>query len=144
MSRSEEILQALFALISGAVPVGALALRNAALPTRIPAAGVVILRDGTPGDPEFLFSPATWLYDHAAEVEVIVEAATAAERDAAFDAIKTGIGEALAADRTLGGLCDFALPEAPEPVDLPVEGAEGLKAAVIDVILSYSTTDPLA
>ena len=40
-----------------------------------------------------------------------------------------------AADRTLGGLCDWVEAEAPRPVDLPVEGAASLKAAVIPVIL---------
>lgn len=34
--------------------------------------------------------------------------------------------------------------EAPRPVDLPVEGADSLKAAVIPVILPYSLADPLA
>ena len=29
------------------------------------------------------------------------------------------------------------------PLDLPVEGAEGLKAATIGVILPYDTGDPL-
>ena len=33
--------------------------------------------------------------------------------------------------------------EAPRPVDLPVEGAASLKAAVIPVVLHYSTADPL-
>ena len=53
-------------------------------------------------------------------------------------------GAAIAADRTLGGLCDWVEAEAPRPVDLPVEGAASLKAAVIHVILHYSTADPLA
>ena len=54
------------------------------------------------------------------------------------------IGTALEADRTLGGLCDWIEPEAPTSVDLPVEGAAALKAAVITVILHYTTTGPLA
>ena len=62
----------------------------------------------------------------------------------AFDTLCAGIGAAIAADRTLGGLCDWVEAEAPRPVDLPVEGAAGLKAAVIPVILHYSTADPLA
>ena len=33
--------------------------------------------------------------------------------------------------------------DAPEPVDLPVEGAEALKAAIIPITLNYSTADPL-
>ena len=40
------------------------------------------------------------------------------------------IGTALEADRTLGGLCDWVEPEAPASVDLPIEGAAALKAAV--------------
>jgi hypothetical protein len=43
----------------------------------------------------------------------------------------------------LGGLCDWAEPEAPQPSDLPVEGAETIKAAVIAVVLHYTTADPL-
>jgi len=53
------------------------------------------------------------------------------------------IGTALAADRTLGGLCDWVEAQAPQPVDMPVEGAAALKAAIIPVILTYSTADPL-
>ncbi|PKP68102.1 MAG: acyl-CoA transferase, partial [Alphaproteobacteria bacterium HGW-Alphaproteobacteria-5] len=53
------------------------------------------------------------------------------------------IGTALAADRTLGGLCDWAEAEAPEPVDMPIEGAAALKAAVVTVVLHYATPDPL-
>ena len=44
----------------------------------------------------------------------------------------------------LGGLCDWVEAEAPRPVDLPVDGAAGLKAAVIPVVLHYTTADPLA
>ena len=43
-----------------------------------------------------------------------------------------------------GGLCDWIEPEAPASVDLPVEGAATLKAAVITVVLHYTTTSPLA
>ena len=67
-----------------------------------------------------------------------------AARDSAFDTLCASLGAAIGADRTLGGLCDWVEAEAPRPVDLAVEGAAGLKAAVIQVILHYSTDDPLA
>ena len=76
-----------------------------------------------------------------AEIEAVVQGA---DRDAAFDTLTASIGAALAADRTLGGFCDWVEAEAPRPVDLPVEGAASLKAAVIPVVLHYSTADPLA
>ncbi len=83
-----------------------------------------------------------YYYEHRAEIEVVVDG-TPAARDAAFDALRLAIGTALAADRTLGGLCDYITAEAPEPVLLAIDGNEGLKAAVISVIIAYATTDPL-
>jgi hypothetical protein len=111
------------------------------LPERIPPDGLLILRDGEPGEPEVTLSPAAYHYQHRAEIEAVVQGAN---RDAAFDALCASIGAAISADRTLGGLCDWVEAEAPRPVDLPVEGAASLKAAVIPVILYYTTADPLA
>jgi hypothetical protein len=142
-SLSETILQALFVTLSVQMPPTARLLRNAILPERIPAGGLAILRDGDPGEPDVLLSPPQYIYDHRAEVDLIVDAAGPAARDAAFDALKLAIGAAIAGNRTLGGRCDYVLAEAPTPVDLAVEGGEGLKAATIGVILSYSTDDPL-
>lgn len=134
----ETVLAALRARLQS---LAATALRGDVLPERIPAAGIVILRDGDPGEPEVTLSPLTYHYEHRAEIEAIVQGSS---RDAVFDTLCGNIGAALAADRTLGGLCDWVETEAPRPVDLPVEGAAGLKAAVITVILHYSLADPLA
>lgn len=142
LSTRETILQALHAALQ-IVPT-ATVLRSAALPERMPSGGLLILRNGDPGTPEVTLSPLTYHYQHRAEVEAVVEAETPADRDAAFDALVLTVGAALGLDRTLGGLCDWVEAEAPEPVDLPVEGAAGLKAAVIPVILHYATSDPLA
>ena len=138
MTQRETILSALADLLRTIpnVPV----LRGEVLPERIPPAGLMILRDGEPGEPEVTLSPLTYHYRHRAEIEAVVQGAN---RDATFDALCASIGAVIAADRTLGGLCDWVEAEAPQPVDLPVEGAASLKAAVIPVILHYSTTDPL-
>jgi hypothetical protein len=137
-SARETILAALHTRLQTlAAPV----LRGEVLPERIPANGLIILRDGKPGEPEVTLSPLTCFYEHRAELEVVIQAGTG--RDALFDALTADIGTALAADRTLGGLCDWVEAEAPEPVDLPIEGAAALKAAVITVVLHYATSDPL-
>lgn len=117
------------------------ALRGEVLPERIPAAGLIILRDGKPGEPEVTLSPLTYFYEHRAELEVVIQAGTG--RDALFDVLTANIGTALAEDRTLGGLCDWVEAEAPDPVDLPIEGAAALKAAAIGIVLHYATEDPL-
>lgn len=138
MTQRETILSALADLLRTIpnVPV----LRGEVLPERIPPAGLMILRDGEPSEPEVTLSPLTYHYRHRAEIEAVVQGA---DRDATFDALCASIGAVIAADRTLGGLCDWVEAEAPQPVDLPVEGTASLKAAVIPVILHYSTTDPL-
>ena len=137
-SKRELVLSALhIRLQTLAAPV----LRGDVLPERIPSTGLIILRDGKPGEPEVTLSPVTYFYEHRAELEVVIQAGTG--RDAVFDALAANTGAVLAADRTLGGLCDWAEAEAPEPVDLPIEGAAALKAAVITIVLHYATTNPL-
>ena len=135
----ETILTALAELLHTIphVPV----LRGEVLPERVPPAGLMILRDGNPGDPGVTLSPLVYHYQHRAELEVIVQSAT--DRDTLLDALTAQIGAVIAADRTLGGLCDWVEPEAPEPVDLPVEGGTSLKAAVVPMLLHYATTDSL-
>ena len=137
-SKRETILSALLGRLQ---TLAAQVLRGDVLPERIPATGLIILRDGKPGEPEVTLSPLTYFYEHRAELEVVIQAG--AGRDALFDALTSAIGTVLAADRTLGGLCDWAEAEAPEPVDLPIEGAAALKAAVIIVVLHYASPDPL-
>jgi hypothetical protein len=137
----ETILQALLAALQ-TVP-GATVLRGEILPERIPNGGLLILRDGDPGTPEVTLSPLQFHYEHRAEIEVIVQGKTPADRDAAYDALLAELAAAITADRILGGLCDWMEAEAPQPVDLPVEGAEALKAAIVPIILTYTTADPL-
>src|SRR6056297_934303 len=136
---SERVLGALADLLRTIpqVPV----LRGEVLPERVPPTGLIILRDGDPGEPGVTLSPLRHHYQHQAELEVVVQDAKA--RDVRFAELISSIGAVIVADRTLGGLCDWVEAEAPEPVDLPVEGAASLKAAVIPVVLHYSTADPL-
>jgi len=134
----ETILTALADLLRTVphVPV----LRGDVLPERVPSAGLLILRDGDPGDPGVTLSPLRYHYQHRAEIEAVVQGT---ERDSAFAMLTASIGAALAVDRTLGGRCDWVEAEAPRPVDLPVEGAASLKAAIIPIMLHYSSSDPL-
>ena len=134
----EAVLTALHARLQS---LAALTLLDEVLPERIPTAGLIILRDGQPGEPEVTLSPLRYHYQHRAELEVVVQAGTS--RASAFDDLIGAIGAALEADRSLGGVCDWIEPEAPASVDLPVEGAAAFKAAVIIVVLHYTTTGPL-
>ena len=119
----------------------ATALRGEVLPERVPAEGLLILRDGEPGAPEVTLSPLSYTYQHEVEIEVVIQGD---DRDTRFDALCSSIGTLIAGDRTLGGLCDWLEAEAPKPVDLAFEGAASLKAAVLTLTLHYTTSDPLA
>lgn len=138
-TRREEVLSSLFTLLQGIG--GVVVQRNEVLPERIPAAGLLILRDGTPGEAEVTLSPLRYHWQHRAEVEVFVRGSSGLEL--AFDTLAEGIGQVIAADRTLGGLCDWIETDAPEPADLAVEGAPTIRAAVLILTLHYTSNDPL-
>mgnify|MGYP001142068807 CR=1 FL=1 len=107
----EHILTALADLLRTLphVPV----LRGEVLPERISPAGLMILRDGDPGDPAVTLSPLAYHYQHRAELEVIVqgEARSAQQmqgsgaplqgtndRDSALAALCAQIGAVIRAD----------------------------------------------
>jgi hypothetical protein len=99
-SKAEQVLDALKALLE-TLP-DAVVERNSVLPEKIPDGGLIILRDGDPGEPEqALGGFGNAYYQHAVEIEVYVEQGDAAARDAAFDAILQQIGVALEVTRRL-------------------------------------------
>ena len=115
------------------------------LPEKIPDGGLIILRDGDPGEPEqALGGFGNAYYQHAVEIEVYVEEGDAAARDAAFDALLQQIGAALEADPTLGGLAFGLTYGRPEPAIEAVAGAPAIKSATLTVTVDYETDAPLA
>jgi hypothetical protein len=142
-SKAEQVLEALRAVLE-TVP-DALVERNSVLPEKIPAGGLIILRDGDPGEPEqALGGFGNAYYEHAVEIEVYVEEGDAAVRDAAFDALMQQIGAALEADPTLGGLAFGLTYGRPEPSIEPIAGAPAIKSAMLSVTIDYETDAPLA
>ena len=107
----------------------------------MPAAGLLILRDGDPGEPAVTLSPLRYHYQHRAEVEAVVQTGTG--RDAAFDALAAGVGTPRGRPHARRAL-RLGRGRGAAPVDLAVDGAATLKAAVIPIVLHYSTSDPLA
>lgn len=102
--------------------------------------GVAILRTGNPGEPEEAIGVASWLWDHRAEVDVIVADSDGLSRMDRIDAIIEQINAAIAADITLGGVVYRADAEAPELISEAVEGAAALGGATVPIVLSYITT----
>lgn len=141
-SKRERVLGALLATLQAVA--GPEVRRGGDLPTRVPAGGLLTLRDGEPGEPEVTMSPLIYEYRHRAEIEVILQPALSVEPTDALDSVLLALGEALEADRTLGGTCLWVEPEAPITSDLALEGTAGIIAAIVPVELNYITTGPLA
>jgi hypothetical protein len=142
-SKAEQVLDALKALLE-TVP-DAIVARNSVLPEKVPDGGLIILRDGDPGEPEqTLGGFGSTYYQHAVEVEVYVEEADAAARDAAFDDLLQQIGVALETDPTLGGLLFGLTYGRPEPNIEAVAGAPAIKSATLSVTVDYETSAPLS
>ncbi len=141
-SRREQVIDAVKALVAGALP-NAEVKRNLAKPERIPPGGLVVVRDGDPGEPEVLLSPLTYVYSHRVPIEVAAYESSSLPREQILDGMLGAIGEAVQADRTLGGLCDFLEVEAPATDDAETLGAIPARFAEAFVVAVYGTTDPL-
>lgn len=141
MSRREEILAALFATLD--IPLAANVRRNEVLPEKVPATGLVILRDGDPGEPDVTLNPRTEFYAHRIEIEVYVPQDPTGGGEAALDALLGSIGMALRIDSSLGGLAENLTPSAPETGALAIEGAAPVLTARLVVTVEYLVSDPL-
>jgi hypothetical protein len=142
-SKAEQVLDALKALLE-TIP-DAVVDRNSVLPEKIQDGGLIIVRDGDPGEPEqALGGFGNAYYQHATGIEVYVEDGNAAARDAAFDDLLQQIGAALEADPTLGGLAFGLTYGRPETSIEAVAGAPAIKGATLTVTVDYETTAPLA
>jgi hypothetical protein len=142
-SKAEQVLEALRTLL-GTVP-DAVVERNSVLPEKIPDGGLIILRDGDPGEPEqALGGFGSTYYQHAVEIEVYVEEGDTAARDAAFDDLLQQIGAALEASPTLGDLVFGLAYGRPDASIEPIAGAPALKTGSILVTLDYEANTPLS
>jgi hypothetical protein len=141
-SKAEQVLEALRAVLE--TVSDAVVQRNSVLPEKIPNGGLIILRDGDPGEPEqALGGFGSTYYQHAVEMEVYVEDGDAAARDVAFDALLQQIGAALETDPTLGGLAFGLTYGRPEPSIEAVAGAPAIKTGTLTVTVDYESDAPL-
>ena len=142
MSKFEGILEAIKALLL-TVSVAKVE-RNSGIPEKIPAGGLIVLRDGNPGEPDTAlggFGGA--YYSHDVEIELYVEEGDAALRDAAFDTLVQAVGAVLETDPTLGGLAFGMTYGRPEIDTEGVTGAPAIKHGTITVTVEYETDSPL-
>jgi hypothetical protein len=142
-SKAEQVLEGVKASLE-TIP-DAVVERNSVLPEKIPAGGLIILRDGDSGEPEqALGGFGNAYYQHAVEIEIYVEQGDVAVRYTAFDDLLQQIGAVLDADPTLGGLAFGLAYGRPETSIEAVPGAPAIKAATLAVTVDYETSAPLS
>ena len=137
-SKRELVLQALHARLTG-VPLAKVE-RNRLRPERIPPEGLIILRDGEIGEPEVLLSPLSYVWTHAARIEVL---SASGDPDAHLDTLLTSIATVLGVDPALGGQIDQMEIGAPDFDGAAPEGGPDVKAAIVPIRLVYETSNPL-
>jgi hypothetical protein len=140
-SRREQVLSELFGRLQ-LIPLAAVK-RNEALPQAVPAGGLVILRDGDPGEPDVTLNPRTEFYSHRAEIEAFGTQGAGGGGEAALDALLAAIGSVLAVDRSLTGLAENLTWSAPETSVLALDGAAPILTARITLAIEYLVSDPL-
>ena len=141
-SKPEQVLEAIKALLI-TVP-GAKVERNTAVPEKVPTSGLIVLRDGDPGEAETTLGGFGGVYySHNIEIEIYIEGGNATTRDTAFDALVQAIGTVLKADPTLGGLAFGMAYGRPEINTEAVAGAPAIKNGVMTVTVEYETDSPL-
>ncbi len=141
-SKRETVLAAVTSMVAAALP-GAEVKRNLAKAERIPPGGLVVIRDGDPGEPEVSLSPLTYLYSHRIPLEIAAYENATLTREQVLDATLGAIGAAVTANRTLGGLCDWIETQAPVTEDIEASGALPGRFADLAILAVYATNDPL-
>lgn len=142
MTTSLKVLLAVKALIAAALPLANVRGfdGDAEKPDRIGPGGCVVGTRSDPGDPEVDLSPLTYNYRHRIELEIAAEGGVGGDP---LDSMLLTIGAAVAADRFLGGLCQFLSAEAAEMMDTGDDGVPSINWALVPIIAEYSTENPL-
>ena len=142
MSHRENAIGALFAVL-GHLSLGATVKRNAALPERIADHAMAILRDGEMGESEVSLSPLTYHWQHQVAIELFVAEPDANARDTRMDCLLMELAALIEADRSLGGVIEYAEIGPPKFNELAPEGTSGIKACLVPVVLHYSSSGSL-
>ena len=70
-------------------------------------------------------------------------AAAPAARDALLDVLLVALSGVITGNRTLDGLAEWMEARSPEFQDEPIEGAASIRAATVQVMVRFFTSDPL-
>lgn len=132
----QAVICAVVDLVKAACPFAEVQ-HNGVKPRSPAPGGTVIVRDGDAGEPEVDLSPPVYNYQRKMPLEIFA-------RDLeTVMALQGAIGDAVEADRGLGGLCDYLDAEAGDLDQLDAAGAATMPAIEAALIPHYATSNPL-
>jgi hypothetical protein len=145
MSKRVDVLEAVKRLIQAALPDAVVIGMDTeeAKPTEVGPGGLAIVRAGDPGDPEIDLSPRLYWYEHSIPIELAAYGAADRGSQRVLDEQLGRIGQAIEANRTLGGLGIWLDASAPIEGEVDKAGAVPVGWADFVITASYSTTSPL-
>ena len=143
MTRAFAILTALRSLTIAAVPAADVRgfTEDVSMPDRVAAGGTIQAESGDPGTPEYDLSPIAYTYTHTIPVAAMLPATAG---DQALADLIAPIGTAVAANRALGGLCNWLDVTAPVFTSEDAPGTVPLRVASFEFIAEYTISNPLA
>ena len=141
-SKREQVLEAVKALVVAALP-NATIERNQPKPDESAPGGAVNILDGTLELLGVDLSPVSYNYDHAIGIETVGYPSADMTNEEVLDAMMFAIGEAVDANRGLGGLVDYLRVEAPDTNNADLFGAPTLRFGEFSIVATYATPNPL-
>jgi hypothetical protein len=145
MSTRLDVLTAIKALIAATRPQADVRgmTEEDVKPDEVGEGGAAMVQSGDPGEPSVDMSPPTYWWEHSVPVELVSYPVGGLTSQQILDDWLMTIGRAVAADRTLGGVCSFLDVSAPTTGIANVAGAAPIGWAAFTITASYSTDSPL-
>lgn len=142
-SKREQVISSFYNKIKTLETSNLKVYRNLDKPQQVPSGGIIVLRDGASDEPEVLLSPLTYIYEHLISLEVLVQNSDSNTRSILVDGLLANIGAIINVNRTLDGLAEWVEARSPDFNDDPIEGAATIRAASVQIMVRFFTSDPL-
>ena len=140
-SKRESIVSALTKELTVVENKGTKVYRNLDKPQKVPIDGIIIIRDNEAAkEVEVLLNPLIYIFELNVQLEVIMQHPDASVRTKRLDELLIRIERIISKNRTLDGLAEWVETKPAEFQDEPIEGAATIRAAIVPVVVRFSTS----
>ena len=140
-SKRESVILALAKELTVVEDRGTKVYRNLDKPQKIPADGIIIVRDNEAAkEVDVLLNPLTYIFELNIQLEVIIQHPDASARTKRLDELLIRIEKIISKNRTLNGFAEWVELKQAEFQDEPIEGAATIRAAIVAVLVRFSTS----